>query len=540
MKKISLIMATVLVLAGMSGCGKSDNTPDDQTSDTTAAVRVDIETQTKCIAEHSNEWINKDDKGETHFYAVTDLDYNGRLEVVDTCCSGSGFFSTTVIYEVNEKADGFNVIHFPENVEPDILNGYASCYTEGNEHWYIMEDSVYDDLVSNNTVYAIMLENGNIQSKVIGSYTTDYSNADTYNLLVEYRNADGVIISEDEYYGLQDEMFGYYEWSMVTLDFRMIEDYDDLTDFAKDSYNSFMMPVSGWDSDGSYELSIYTNPLSEAYNAAASDVNKLDGVAGGAIPVRFVCTEDNVEVKLEKVEWIEEYNYFHTTEYIFDIYTEKDKIYEFPATLSEGIPQYRLNIYYWGDSNVWYLSEDGYGDSDVIVLDAFGEHEERELTADDAIISLCKAYAGMLSEAGSIEKLEGEYFWKTVGNAVALERHRNRKASDDGTYTVDEWMMEAYVNAMFPYVFGWAQPEKTDPVSYSADGTYIVDDILPYDDAKVELLQISVTEYGMYVLDFVIHGEIDMGVEIHVLPEYEITSDNPFGFYISDADIAEG
>ena len=84
--------------------------------------------------------------------AVTDLNHNGRLEVLITACLGTGAYSYTKVYEISEDYTDLVNLEFKNNsmieddgsgdfynlAEPGIM--VYDCYKKDNEYYYLISD----------------------------------------------------------------------------------------------------------------------------------------------------------------------------------------------------------------------------------------------------------------------------------------------------------------------------------------------------------------------------------------------------------------
>ena len=84
--------------------------------------------------------------------AVTDLNHNGRLEVLITACLGTGAYSYTKVYEISEDYTDLVNLEFKNNnmieddgsgdfynlAEPGIM--VYDCYKNDNEYYYLIRD----------------------------------------------------------------------------------------------------------------------------------------------------------------------------------------------------------------------------------------------------------------------------------------------------------------------------------------------------------------------------------------------------------------
>ncbi|MBQ1580144.1 MAG: hypothetical protein IIZ86_03335, partial [Firmicutes bacterium] len=92
MKKYLSILLCLALCASMAACSSSQPAEEPEEP----AVSAEPEDQVKLIAENKDLWLVTDvNEADLYQYAVTDLDENGRLELIATITEGSGQFSTT-------------------------------------------------------------------------------------------------------------------------------------------------------------------------------------------------------------------------------------------------------------------------------------------------------------------------------------------------------------------------------------------------------------------------------------------------------------
>lgn len=167
------------------------------------------------IAENKDMWTeNLQEMGEVCYYAVSDLDHNGRYEIIVSCMGGTGRFSNSSFFEVNENYDGLRECDtdFGEgNSEPDIIN---------YENWetYIDDDGVFHYVVSDwvrigaaqsyQSVMEITLQNGEIATKLLANKETIYEEEATTIICTD---PEGNVISEEEFENLPEKYFAGYE-----------------------------------------------------------------------------------------------------------------------------------------------------------------------------------------------------------------------------------------------------------------------------------------------------------------------------------------
>ena len=203
MKKYGLI-AAITLMAVLTACGKPNTATDSETgddtietvvetgkdSDTTAPKREisDYESQISLLAKEYSKWNDdicawqfstNDEVVVTEAYkvAVTDLNRNGRLELICSSMQGTGLFSLNFMYEVDESKTGLNKLAATsrdDGVDKGgdfIRNSLLNCYKKDGKYYYAVDDytpsgaSVIEDCL-----YSYSFEDG-INNELIGGYT---------------------------------------------------------------------------------------------------------------------------------------------------------------------------------------------------------------------------------------------------------------------------------------------------------------------------------------------------------------------------------
>ena len=74
--------------------------------------------QINLIADNADNW-KQDVPSGVWGYSVTDLDQNGRLEIIAASVQGTGFYTYLDIYEVNEEGTGLTKIVDSDDYDTD-------------------------------------------------------------------------------------------------------------------------------------------------------------------------------------------------------------------------------------------------------------------------------------------------------------------------------------------------------------------------------------------------------------------------------------
>ena len=160
-------------------------------------------------------------------YTVTDLDQNGRLEIISASVQGTGFYTLINIYEVNEAGNGLSEVKQNRNEyesSPDIIADSVPVYydPESRIYYYIFDDMIrngYAETYENKR--AVFLVNGEWNEIPLVSKATLFTDAEHYS--ISYTGAGGTPISADQYNAAADLAFGTLEkadfcfgWNMTT------------------------------------------------------------------------------------------------------------------------------------------------------------------------------------------------------------------------------------------------------------------------------------------------------------------------------------
>ena len=187
-----------------------------------------LDDQLKLIAEKADEW--KIDELDQWVYAITDLDENGRLEVVSASVGGTGNYTNAYYYEVDEsftKLEPVKTEYEQGDSEPDVTVELADVYSnpETGEKFYIFSDmlkisagEMYD------FVYSISLKDGNLAAEVIGSSYMSTDGEDEVETL--YYDAEENEITEDEYIDICTKKFEGFDQGILTVGWTMVDQQD--------------------------------------------------------------------------------------------------------------------------------------------------------------------------------------------------------------------------------------------------------------------------------------------------------------------------
>ena len=136
----------------------------------------------------------------TYYYSVTDLDHNGKLELLSAVTVGTGSFTSGRFFEVNDEYDGFNEINLnlaEGKYLPEVIISPVDTYQSGDTYSYIYTDTTGKD--SNEhycTTEALSLKDCSLTITPLC-----YQDAEMVNgySAIAYYNTNGETVSPSEY-----------------------------------------------------------------------------------------------------------------------------------------------------------------------------------------------------------------------------------------------------------------------------------------------------------------------------------------------------
>ena len=139
------------------------------------------------------------------YYAVTDLDQNGRLELIASSGGqGSGLFTFSQIYEISK--DGTKLKKYTKNdtLMDDIVDGIDSAYYDSgmDAYYYVTGDYIRDGVAESGTnIKVLSLKDGKVTSDFIAGHYVNYNykTDKTKEEYCKYVNGEKQEISKKEY-----------------------------------------------------------------------------------------------------------------------------------------------------------------------------------------------------------------------------------------------------------------------------------------------------------------------------------------------------
>ncbi|MCR4891202.1 MAG: hypothetical protein K5989_03325 [Lachnospiraceae bacterium] len=321
-------------------------------------------------------------------------------------------------------------------------------------------------------------------------------------------------------------------------------------DYQEDGFESSSVQEEGYDSSmdidpANLDVNLYPDANSDDYQALSNimEVPDAEPIPDANMTYRVVSNVENVAILLEQGAWVSAGestpDYFHVDKTCFTLLPEVGQAYEFQVHETEGIPDQRLVFQYGTYETVYYCAMDGRGFDELpgYVEIKYEAPENAALTETDPIISLGKAYAGMLVSAGSTDALQsGDWYWRTLANAVTLVLTGSEHDTGNGIL-VPGWLLENYAMAL-----GLNPPTNVDlsdnsPISPKGED-WMVEPTTIYEKDTVEVLDITSSEDQDYNVSFAVHGQIDEGVSMNFAASN--SSHFPFKWMMYAAEIAKG
>lgn len=451
-KKLTLLLILVLCISMiLSGCGIIDsiydtaeviadlisddssgrNNDDDDDDDNSKpgnghhgggnVAVASIEEQYRLLVDKQNVWyVSRIDTSNYWVsYGISDLDNNGRIEVVQRIESIYAYDEpgTVTVYEVNERCDDLYEVEIEYNgeVAPDICDIYGGYETyDGIVYGTYVYDYYADAYM---TYYVISMEDGVITGEVMKYATVDWADYD-----YSYYDANGNSLTSDEFYNL--EIYNSYGGANYIGRYLYMSDIEDITYpngvadgndlycFAEHGYNVFMNPSLSYETYDA-ELTIYTDPNSAEYQALDNVLVVNPGAPG--VPVRFKMTND-MYFGLIDGAWSEELEYFRRDSYGDLAYY--NRVYE----LNIDIPsddEYINQIIICGSCEI-SVDEKHFGTYNGSYTIRLSEYVENIITEDSRFTNALAIVAYNVFKAGSVDKFtfDEDYFYETVSEVI--------------------------------------------------------------------------------------------------------------------------
>ena len=169
--------------------------------------------ESKLFADARDMWLNfMDYANDVERYTVTDLDKNGRAEIIVSNMGGTGYYTYTRIFEVNENHDGLEEVttDFVEgDSQPDMMtfDNQVTAYIDNNfVYHYIVEDYLKATGAEYyNVIYDVSLQEGHLFCHVLARKSTIYNSDGSFDEI--YEDGNGLEISKESYESIAEAVF---------------------------------------------------------------------------------------------------------------------------------------------------------------------------------------------------------------------------------------------------------------------------------------------------------------------------------------------
>ena len=400
--------------------GKKPGSGNSNSHGNAQAVDVDLETQYQLLAGMNRSWFLGSHYDQSRYevtYGITDLDGNGRLEVIQKVEGAYANDSSLIILEVNESGDGLNEVQvvFDGHAYPDVSK-ISSAYETSEGYYYSTYDYAFDTDYYYLDYYVLKMENGVINAQMI-----KYAKVEIESYDYSYFDAQGNPIADSEFYGFDmEDSIGEYSYvsRYVTMEDeariafpKQTADNTDLYYFVEHNYTIFEdRGLSYGDYDGT--LTIYTDPSLADYQAL-EDVVVLNEGAGG-VPVRFTFDSDSGFGLLDGV-WSDELGCFISEGYCEELYY--NRAYEINLNIPDNGEIGQVISY----GNVMLgVTEANFGKKNGTYTVKIGEYIEGGLTTDSTYVKALGIVAYEVYKAGGKTAFTGdeELFYKTFAEVA--------------------------------------------------------------------------------------------------------------------------
>ena len=192
--------AVILGVSLLCGCSCSEPQQGSQIINTVenTLTTPDYQEQLKLLDDTQSRW-QQEEPGIVYHYAVTDLDWNGRLEILAMSIQGTGIFTYGKIFEVNE--DGTSLLEcslpFAYGALPEMICDFvpAAFDPADGTYYYLFRDDLKNGYAEHyQSIQALHLKNGAIYSNSLGRMSIVATDGVVKE---EYFKSDQLITSEE-------------------------------------------------------------------------------------------------------------------------------------------------------------------------------------------------------------------------------------------------------------------------------------------------------------------------------------------------------
>lgn len=178
----------------------------------TETLNSNIEKQLQVILD-KNDWNYPQSDYVCHKFAITDLDQNGRLELIISQLEGSGRYTYSEYYEVNKNLDGLTPCKWlsrESDSEADIMVDCVPAYYDSHNkiYYYIFNDLIKDGIHYNYiNKRAVSFADGKLSERILAYKNTYKKDSSNSSASISYEDADGNEIDKKEYDMIDETVF---------------------------------------------------------------------------------------------------------------------------------------------------------------------------------------------------------------------------------------------------------------------------------------------------------------------------------------------
>ena len=186
---------------------------------------ADATAQVNLIAECRQKWEPESAYLGTIGFMAADLDHNGRLEILVSEFGGTGMYTYTDVYEVNENRTDLVQCRkdWPEERSERDWMGPAEINAYSNDmdgiDWYVLSDYLRNGRESMLSVAAVSLQNGVLCERPIALLNTIFN--DDGKEHTSYQNGAGATVSKTEFDRAEETAFSGSTRARVPLPWLM-------------------------------------------------------------------------------------------------------------------------------------------------------------------------------------------------------------------------------------------------------------------------------------------------------------------------------
>ncbi len=238
-ERAAALLLSVLLVFSLAACGQ--RTPEvRQTSVPTQAPSTpvptptpqlpDTETQKTILKNRQSLWAFNSEYDAPWFYTFTDLDHNGRLEVIAASTQGTGIYTYAHIYEVTPDGTGIadcrqqNMnLEGPDDWPEIVLDTLPCYYDRANDRWYYVCENAVRESAAHGFLHmmALCLRDGAAEWELLASKEVSYDENGSEHL--SCTDPQGLSITAQDYDNAAAVRFVGMERSSLHLDWTRVD-----------------------------------------------------------------------------------------------------------------------------------------------------------------------------------------------------------------------------------------------------------------------------------------------------------------------------